>query len=331
MISNSGFSAWPCSNRRPIGATRFPQHKQPRTHIYAARTRPNISREAEPGDKSLSGDNVAARSALIAAVLASASTAAFVAFREPIEDFLQDNMNELIGLGDVFGVSLWSFALFYTSPLQLLLLFLGKIDTERPSDWLTRKLGMAAGLEIDDLDFTAPQWIQFVVISICISQALIITLFLSQSLGDSTWAVSSGIGACFAAFLYEVGRPRKLEKDEALLLESQLLDFATWAKARLQPRGSCHETEIFTAFRRENSKYRSTETITDEILRDMVRNWSRRCSGEQLDRTSRGFMKGVSLRVRSDPFTGETTGVVFKPAQQELVTVSSEKDTDADV
>jgi hypothetical protein len=299
----------------------------PHTHICTARSRTSIRREAEPDDKRLSGDDIAARSALIAAVLASASTASFVAFREPIEDFLQDNLNELIGLGDVFGVGLWSFALFYASPLQLLLLFLGKIDTERPSDWLTRKLGMAADLSIDDLGFIAPQWIQFVVISVCIGQASIITLFLSQSLGDSTWAVSSGIGACFAAFLYEVGRPRKLEKDEALLLESQWLDFATWAKTRLQSRGSCHEIEIFSAFRRENSKYRSPETITNEILRDMVRNWSTRGSGEQLDRTSRGFMKGVSLRVRSDPFTGETTGVEFKPVQQELVT-ASENDTD---
>ena len=36
---------------------------------------------------------------------------------------------------------LWSVALYYTSPLQLLLLFLGDVDTERPSDRILRLLG----------------------------------------------------------------------------------------------------------------------------------------------------------------------------------------------
>ena len=35
---------------------------------------------------------------------------------------------------DVAGAALWSVALFYASPVQLLLLFLGRIDVERPSD-----------------------------------------------------------------------------------------------------------------------------------------------------------------------------------------------------
>ncbi len=36
---------------------------------------------------------------------------------------------------------LWSLSLWFASPLQLLLLFLGKVDTERPSDWILRRLG----------------------------------------------------------------------------------------------------------------------------------------------------------------------------------------------
>jgi hypothetical protein len=34
-----------------------------------------------------------------------------------------------------------------TTLLQLLLLFFGFIETERPSDWVLRRLGTAAGLE----------------------------------------------------------------------------------------------------------------------------------------------------------------------------------------
>lgn len=50
------------------------------------------------------------------------------------------------GMGDLAGAGLWAVALYYCSPLQLLLLFLGKIDMERPSDWLLRQLGRIAGL-----------------------------------------------------------------------------------------------------------------------------------------------------------------------------------------
>jgi hypothetical protein len=48
--------------------------------------------------------------------------------------------------GDLLGAALWSASYWYVTPLQLLLLFLGKTDTERPSDWLLAQLGWAAGL-----------------------------------------------------------------------------------------------------------------------------------------------------------------------------------------
>lgn len=309
----------PCCRLLP-GATRF-----------SVRTRRKLATfKAEPDKReSMSADDIAIRSALIAGLLASVSTVSYVAFREPIEDYLQDNLNEVLGLGDVAGAGLWSLALYFASPLQLLLLFLGRIDTERPSDWITRRLGISAGLDVDALGYTAPQWIQMVVISICLGQGLLITVILTQSLGDSTWAVSSGIGACFAASLYEVGRPRRIEGDEAVKLESQWQDFESWASIRLQKRGNCHESEIFSAFRRENSRYRSSESIADEILRDMIRNWARRGANELLDRTSRGFIKGVSLLPRSDPFTGELTGVEVGARNPALVTRSEESESKA--
>ena len=37
-------------------------------------------------------------------------------------------------------------ALYYCSPLQLLLLFLGRFEVERPSDGVLRLLGRTAGL-----------------------------------------------------------------------------------------------------------------------------------------------------------------------------------------
>lgn len=47
--------------------------------------------------------------------------------------------------GDIAGAGLWATSLYYCSPLQLLLLFLGDVQTERPSDWLLRVLGSATG------------------------------------------------------------------------------------------------------------------------------------------------------------------------------------------
>ena len=52
-----------------------------------------------------------------------------------------------LGLGDAAGAALWSAAYWFCSPLQLLLLFLGRIETERPSDWLARGIGSALGME----------------------------------------------------------------------------------------------------------------------------------------------------------------------------------------
>lgn len=42
--------------------------------------------------------------------------------------------------------ALWGTSLFYATPYQLLLLFLGKIDIERPSDWLILQMCGAMSL-----------------------------------------------------------------------------------------------------------------------------------------------------------------------------------------
>lgn len=44
-------------------------------------------------------------------------------------------------------------------------------------------------------------------------------------LGDGTWSISTGIGACMAAAVYEVGRPDRLNPEQAVELESQWQEF----------------------------------------------------------------------------------------------------------
>lgn len=43
----------------------------------------------------------------------------------------------------------------------------------------------------------------------------------------------AGIGSCFAAAIYEVGRPKRLSSNEAMELEDQWQDFGLWQQPLL--------------------------------------------------------------------------------------------------
>ncbi len=189
---------------------------------------------------------------------------------------------------------------------------------------------------------------------------------LSSALGDATWSLSTGLGSCLVAGIYEVGRPDRLSPEEANQLDEQYADFGElfpflppvdmmpfsdslsclpyrnydmkrletivfphllmyekevegcqqsgwgfavqFADERLQPRGSCHETEIFTAFRRSNARYRREDTLPDATLRRFIRTWAKQYIYPTAERTGNGFFKRISLRERIDPFTGATAG-----------------------
>ena len=76
-----------------------------------------------------------------------------------------------------------------------------------------------------------------------------------------------------------------------------------FANQRLQRDGRCHESEVFKAFRRDVPKYRAPDAVTDAQLRSFVRNWA---PGGARSRT--GYLRGVSVAARTDPFSGQLTG-----------------------
>ena len=86
---------------------------------------------------------------LAAGGTALAIAALITANREDIADaVLGDGVTTGVstwGVGDALGGVLWSITLYFCTPWQLLLIFLGRVDTERPSDWLIAKVGRAAG------------------------------------------------------------------------------------------------------------------------------------------------------------------------------------------
>lgn len=55
------------------------------------------------------------------------------------------------GPGDAVAAALWTASLYFCSPLQLLIIFFGSFERERPSDWVLRQLGRLAGLQVGEL------------------------------------------------------------------------------------------------------------------------------------------------------------------------------------
>ena len=203
-----------------------------------------------------------------------------------------------VTLGSAFAAALWSFSLWFASPWQLLVLFLGKIETERPSDWLMDAL--ARGAFGEDPGAAGPAHPPAVVAAAAagtVAAGVATSAAIGWLLQDSTWGVASGIGAVVGAGVYEVGRPPRLSAAEAEEIERQWQAFRTWADGALRPSGRCHESEVFKAFRRTPGV---ACTVDDAGLRDMVRTWN-----PSVSRTSQGFLRGVSLAPRVDPFTGQ--------------------------
>ncbi len=70
------------------------------------------------------------------------SALALTSLRESVVDylFLESISSEGggFGAGDVLGGALWGWALYFTTPVQLVLLFFGRVEAERPSDQVRR-------------------------------------------------------------------------------------------------------------------------------------------------------------------------------------------------
>lgn len=78
---------------------------------------------------------------------------------------------------------------------------------------------------VDDVTYQAPLGLHLATVAVfCCGGALTAWAF-EAGLGDPTWAVSTGLGACMAAAIYEVGRPARLSVEEAQALEAQWRDF----------------------------------------------------------------------------------------------------------
>lgn len=155
-------------------------------------------------------------------MLTAVTAAAFV-FGPDVEDaLLGDGLSRsALSAGDIVAALLWATSLWFVSPLQLLLLFLGKIETERPSDWLMNAVGAAQGEPVTALGYEHPVSVKVLAGAATAAAGCGSAYALSAGLGDATWAVSSGIATCMAAGVYELGRPTRMSAAAARQLEDQ--------------------------------------------------------------------------------------------------------------
>jgi len=174
------------------------------------------------------------------------------------------------------------------SPYQLLLVFFGRFETERPVDWVADKLKVAMK---DDIT-SEPQKREKAISALILAASGVATAsVICRYVGDA-WALSTAIGTSIFSFLYEIARPRRLDADQAAAQHEAWIDFETFADGGLVKAGSCHESEIIEAFVAKYPKYRSLigEEITEKQIRRFVLRWNRFA-----ERTPYGFYKNVAL------------------------------------
>ena len=167
---------------------------------------------------------------LVAGALLTVAVAAIVASDMDIESLLLGDGLSRGGLtaGNVAAATLWSTSLWFVSPLQLLLLFLGRIETERPSDWAMNLIARGANLPVDNIDYEHPSSIRAVAFAGTIAAGCSVAYILNVGLANATWGVSSGIASCMAAGVYELGRPERISGEEAMQLENQWQTFGAY-------------------------------------------------------------------------------------------------------
>jgi hypothetical protein len=201
-------------------------------------------------------------------------------------DFEFSGEESALSLSTVAGGALWAVALYFASPVSVLLLFLGRTDSERPSDWVLKKATGVAKMEDASTAAQAAVVAWFAICGVAIA-----VLGESAFGGDSTWGISAGVGFLTIAGVSELGRPKRIDAATLSKLEAQYDDFCIFASTRLSRSagGRVHQTEISKAFRSAYPAY--TEDVLDEMeLRSLIANFA-----PSSERSPRGYYKNLSL------------------------------------
>ena len=83
---------------------------------------------------------------------------------------------------------------------------------------MLRVFGQGAGLDVDSVDFAYPPAVKAAVAGVFLLCGCSVAALLQWAFGEATWSVSTGLGSCIAAAVYELGRPARLSVEEAQAL-----------------------------------------------------------------------------------------------------------------
>ena len=235
--------------------------------------------------------------------------------RARVESARDELRNDPLGLGqgptsgsfglNVAGATTWGLALWFASGSRsnpVVTPVANALYDEDEEEWLAdRNAGYFSDLP---LSLTAILSAVFVFFGVLLDRGV---YFLAD--GDAEVSLQlAGVSAISAGF-WEVGRlaarekaptRREYERDE--LLASEFDDFAS--RRLVVGKGSCHRSDVISAFRRYNPKYRTADNesypLGDLEIERLVRDWARRSAGVEM--SSAGFFNGVFVDGAADAF-----------------------------
>ena len=206
----------------------------------------------------------------------------------------------------IFGASTWALALWFASgsrsspvvtPIANLLYDESKVD------WLAdRNDGYFGDLP---LGFMAILSAVFVFCGVIADR---LVYFLAD--GDAEVSLQLAGVSVIGGAVWEVGRLATKEKKQTrqeyerdVILYQEFEDFTN--KRIIVGRGSCHRSDVISAFRRYNPKYRNAESeqypLSDIELERILKAWNREF-GSRSEMSSAGFFSGIYVDAEADVF-----------------------------
>ena len=185
----------------------------------------------------------------------------------------------------------------------------GSIQTQ--NTWLTdRNDGYDSNIPLTLLTLLS---IVYLILGIIIDRA--VYFFVTD--GDADVSLQLGGVCAITAAVYEIGRLATKEKpitrteyNRNVELYNEFIDFASKRIIVKSTSSSttCHRSDVISAFRRYNPKYRTADTTTEEQyyisdieIERILKRWNREY-GSGINMSSAGFFQGISIDNGADVF-----------------------------
>ena len=199
----------------------------------------------------------------------------------------------------IAGASTWALALWFATGSRsnpIVTPLANVVYDEGKEDWLSdRNEGYFGELPVS---FMAILSAVFVFLGVVLDRAV---YFLAD--GDAEVSLQLAGVSLIGGAVWEVGRlaakekaPTREEYERDVVLYQEFEEFAN--KRLIVGRGSCHRSDVISAFRRYNPKYRVADNeqfpLVDIEIERILRVWNREF-GSKSEMSSAGFFSGITV------------------------------------